>query len=130
LILWIFISLLVIALLACANDSKHFFLEQVNLSDGVILCVTEVKEMLFISEDVADALRVMEACLVVGSIDQANQAIANGVDELMSLCIHNHDPVVAGVADHQERLGDPLLLLNTNAFAWEFQILTPCIKVN
>jgi hypothetical protein len=61
----IFVSFFIIALLTCTDNCQHFLLGEINLSDSVILGVTEIQEMLLVSVDMTDTLRMMETCFLV-----------------------------------------------------------------
>ena len=60
-----FVSLFIISLLTCTDNCQHFLLGEINLSDGMILGVTEIQEMLFVSVDMTDTLRMVKTCLLV-----------------------------------------------------------------
>ena len=46
------ITLFIETLFSCSNHCQNFFLRKVYFSDGVVLCVANIDEVLFLSEDV------------------------------------------------------------------------------
>ena len=63
----------------------------------MILCVAQIKEVFLVSINMTYSLRVVEACLVVSSIDEAYLASSNSIDKLMGLGIYYHQSVITCV---------------------------------
>ena len=77
-----FVALLIKALLTCSNDCEHFLGGKVDLSDGVVLGVTQIQIVLVLSVHMAQALWVMELGLTIASIHEANLTISYLLYEL------------------------------------------------
>jgi len=55
----------------------------------VVLSITQVQEVLVFSEDMAQALGLMELCFIVASIDQAYPSVADLIFKLHCIFIDN-----------------------------------------
>ena len=97
-----FVSFLIETFLSCSDYSQHFLCRDVDLTNGVILSVTQVQVVLVLSKDVADALRVMKLCLAVAAIYQANLAVTDLVLKLHRIFIDHHESVVGCVGHHDQ----------------------------
>jgi len=96
------VAFLVEAFFSSSNDCEYFFCSDIDLSYGVVLRITEVYEVLILSKNVAQTLRVMELRLSVGSIDEADFAIANLVFKFHCVFIDNNDAIVRSVSYHDQ----------------------------
>ena len=63
----------------------------------MVLCVAQIDEMLVLTENVAQALRVMELRLRIVSIDQANLSVSDLFFKLHCLFVDQHDTVISSV---------------------------------
>ena len=118
------VSFLIEALLTSSDHGQHLLGRDVDFADCVVLCVAKVQEVLILPENVAEALRMMELSLVVGTIDQANLAIADLVFKLHRLLVNNYKSVVCRVNDHKKVVVEAGLLLDADGFAWVPKILS------
>ena len=96
------VTFLVEAFFSSANDSEYLFSCDIDLSYGVVLWITEVYEVLILSENVTQTLRVMKLCLCVGSVDQADFAIADLVFKFHGVFIDNNYAIVRCVSYHDQ----------------------------
>jgi len=123
LFLWIFVSLLIISFLPCSDNCQNFFFGQINFPDCMILCVAQIKEVFLISVNMTYSLRVVEACLVVSSINEPYLTSSDSINKLMGFGIHYHKSVITCVWNHKKRFVYSLLFLDANTLAWKLQIL-------
>lgn len=120
-----FVALLVKSLFTSADHGKYIFRCEVDLSDGVILCVTEVNEVVALPEDVTQALRVMELGFQVLTIDEADLSISDLLFELHSFFI-DYDDSIVGCVRHDDQVSVQVcLLFNAQYFAWVPKVLLP-----
>ena len=66
----------------------------------MVLCVTNIDEMLVLSEDMAQAKRMVELHLTVGSIDKAHLPVTYLTLKLHGFFIHYDKPIVARVSNN------------------------------
>ena len=63
----------------------------------MILRVADVYEVLVFTENVAEALGMMELRLIIVSIDKADLAVSNLLIELHCFLIHEDDTIIGSV---------------------------------
>lgn len=80
--------------------------------------------MLVLSENVAQTLRMMELCLIVGSVDEANFAITNLVFKFHGVFIDNNDAIVRSVSNHDQVSIQSSLLFDANDLSWVSKVLS------
>ena len=66
----------------------------------MVFTITDVQEVLILSEDVTHSLRVMELRLIVCPIDKAYFPVADLVLELHRVLIDDHESIVGRVGDN------------------------------
>ena len=79
--------------------------------------------MLILAEDVAHALRVMELCLIIGTIYEANFTVSDLIFKLHSVLVDKHDSVVRSIGDNEEISVQAGLLFDTYDLAGVPQVL-------
>lgn len=92
----------------------------------MVFSITYIQIMSAFPVDVAYALRMMELCLVVGTIDETNFTVTNNVIAFQRFFIHNYNSVISWVWDNQHIVWHAFLTLNSQNFAWVPQVLRLC----
>ena len=80
--------------------------------------------MLILPEYVTHALRVMELCLIIGTIHEANFTVADLIFKLHRVLIDEHNSVVGSIGDNEEISVQASLLFNANKLARVPQVLS------
>jgi len=129
LLFWHFISLLVNSFLTSANDSENFSRLKVYFSNSVVLGVTEIEEVLVISEHMTHSLRMVKASFFKSAINQTYQAfmIADDVLADHSLSVKNNYSIVSGVRNNKQRFWNTILLFYAHHFSRKLKVLRSCI---
>lgn len=89
----------------------------------MILAVTDVQKVLILPEHVTHALRVMELCLIVCTIDKTNLSVANLVLEFHRILIDEHNSIICSIRDDKQIPVQARLLLHADNLAWVPEVL-------
>ena len=95
--LWLLVAVFVEAFFASSDHGQHLLRGDVDLPNGVVLGVAEIEEVHVFAVNVAHTLRVVELCLVVGPVDEADLSVADLVHELHSVFIDKDDAIIGSV---------------------------------
>ncbi len=96
----VFVTFLVPSFLPGSDHSKHFSSVQVDLSNRMILRVTDIQEMLLLPEHMANSLWVVEARLCEGAIYQSQVPTPNNIKALVGFSRSDHKPVISCIGNH------------------------------
>ncbi len=92
----------------------------------MVFRVTEVDEMLVLSVDMAQALRVVKLSLVVSTVHQTNLAVSDLILKSHCVFIDYNDSIICGVCNNNQVSIQAMLFLNADDFAWVPEVLTTC----
>ena len=121
--LWRLVPVFIKTLLPSSNHSQYFLGRNVDLANRMILCVADVYEVLVLTENVAEALRMMELRLIIVSIDKADLTVSYLLIKLHCLLIHQDNTIIGSVRDHDQVMIQASLLLDTDHFARVSEVL-------
>ena len=90
----------------------------------MVLAVTQVEEVLVLSENVAHALRVMELSFIICTIDKANFTVANLGFKLHRIFIYEDQAIVSCVCDNDQISIQACLFFDADDLARVAEILS------
>ena len=97
------IAFFVEALFARANHCQNLLGRDVDLTNRMVLCIAHIDEVLVLTENVAEALWVMELRLGIVSIDKANLSVSDLLFKLHCFFVDQHDTVI-GCVRHNDQV--------------------------
>ena len=86
--LWGLIPIFIKAFLPRTNHSQYLFRRDIHLTNRMILCITDVNEVLVFTENVAEALWVVKLCFIVITINQADLTVSDLLIKLHCFFVH------------------------------------------
>ena len=90
----------------------------------MILCITDVNEVLVFTENVAEALWVVKLCFIVITVNQADLTVSDLLIKLHCLFVHQHNSIVSCVRNHNQVVIQACLLLDANHLARVSEVLS------